>query len=204
VGRRLAIESFGLTSRDLARIAALPDVTAIPVRHFPAEARRLHQMVNAVVVGTVAGYENAAGIHLAEGRFLDDEDDQRYRNVAVLGAEVAERLFPEDGAIGKVVRVGGFAFQVVGILREQDRPAGGMSADEVNRGVFLPLRTCRARLGETVTIRRAGAITREKVELNEILVQTSSPEHAGFTGECVEAILEELHPRQDWAVRVAR
>jgi multidrug resistance efflux pump len=203
-GRRTFSESFGLTYRDLQQIAALPDVArAVPVRSFPVEARRLQRQVNALVAGTVARYPDVAGLHLAEGRFLDDEDERWTRNVAVLGADVADRLFPEEEPQGAVVRLGGSGYRVVGVLAEQDRPAGNHSADEVNRSVYIPLRTCRARFGETVVVRRAAAITRETVPLTEVLVDLRPPGQAQHVAECIETLLEDSHLRKDWDVRVA-
>jgi putative ABC transport system permease protein len=56
--------------------------------------------------------------------------------VAVLGADVAERLFPSEDPLGKTVRIGGRGFRVVG-LQERQGSAGGVSLDSF---VWIPLR----------------------------------------------------------------
>jgi multidrug efflux pump subunit AcrA (membrane-fusion protein) len=201
--RRVRILSFGLTYQDLARIQTLPGVAeVVPVRSFPVEARRLARMSRARLVATVPAYPELAGIRLAGGRFLDDEDDVRMKNVAVLGADVARTLFPEEDPVGGVVRLGRActSFVVVGVLAEVDQRPNGREADEVNEAIYVPLRTCRARFGERIIDRRAGSFRMEAVALNEILVAARTPRHARFVGDCIAALLQESHVRKDWEV----
>jgi multidrug efflux pump subunit AcrA (membrane-fusion protein) len=204
--RRTRIESFGLTYQDLARIQSLPDATeVVPVRSFPIDARRLAGWSPARIISTVPAYSRLAGIRLAAGRFLDDEDNLQMQNVAVLGADAAGDLFPGEDPVGKVVRLGRActSYVVVGVLWDKDRPAGGLKADEVNRGVYIPLRTCKARFGERIIDRQSGSFRAEAVALTEILVAAPSPEQARFVGDCIAARLEETHRRKDWDVRAS-
>ena len=66
--------------------------------------------------GHGAGVPGARGTAVAAGRFLDEEDDAEARRVAVLGARVAETLFPGGDAVGRDVRIRGLPFEVVGVL----------------------------------------------------------------------------------------
>ena len=81
-------------------------------------------MYNGRVVATTARYQNVNKIELVEGRFLNGDDDKEpsdaerkkkegeeihdderdMRNVVVLGADVAEALFPFQSALGKATR----------------------------------------------------------------------------------------------------
>jgi multidrug resistance efflux pump len=202
--RRSWVASYGLTYTDLERIRALPDVTSVAgVRGFPGEVRYLDRTVFGHVVATVPEYGDLAGVHVTAGRFLDDEDGEQLKNVAVLGADAAETLFPEADPLGKVVRVNGSAFVVVGVLEEQIRPAGSLSAQQGNHGVYLPLRTAMVRFGERVIIQRAGSRTAEAVQLSEILVDSRSTARARFVADCISDLLEEMHARKEWEVRVA-
>jgi multidrug efflux pump subunit AcrA (membrane-fusion protein) len=202
--RRTWVESYGLTYTDLARIRALPDIVSVaPVRSFPAETHFLERFNRGHVIATVPEYRELTGVRLAAGRFLDDEDSEGMKNVAVLGADVAESLFSEEEPLGKVVRVNRSAYVVVGVLEEQVRPAGGLTVQEANRGVYLPLRTARARFGARVLIRRGNRRTAEAVELSEILVGTGSTRQAAFVAASISDLLEEAHSSKDWDVRVS-
>src|SRR5262249_21138748 len=57
---RTRVETYGLTYKDLERIAALPGVAeVVPVRRFPAQARRLETRADtSEVIATVPGYKD--------------------------------------------------------------------------------------------------------------------------------------------------
>src|SRR5205823_3004644 len=107
-GRRSWIAKYGLTWDDYARCG--PEmigtvVGRVPMRIFPHEVRRLGRVSAVYVVGTTEAYANINRFEMAAGRFLvdgkdqrDEGDAQRYRNVIVLGAAVAEELFPFEKA----------------------------------------------------------------------------------------------------------
>jgi len=50
-----------------------------------------------------------------EGRFFSEAEVAGARPVCVLGAEIAEKLFPEGRAIGERIQVGGKNFEVIGV-----------------------------------------------------------------------------------------
>jgi multidrug resistance efflux pump len=205
-GTRARIESFGLTYQDLGSIRALPGVSAaVPVRTFPIEARRRTDLRLGRLIATVPEYRALSGIRLAAGRFLEEEDNLEMRNVAVLGADTAERLFPLQDPVGEVVNLGRrcAAFVVVGVLHKQDEPAGNLPPKQVNHGVYVPLRTCKTWFGGTIIMRLSGSYTAEAVPLNEILVAAEPSRHAPYVAECIAALLEQAHARKDWEVRTA-
>ncbi|MBU0985352.1 MAG: ABC transporter permease, partial [candidate division Zixibacteria bacterium] len=55
------------------------------------------------------------------GRYLNWEDDRRRRQVAFIGHEVYERLFPNEDPIGKRIRIGENEFTVIGVAEKMDR-----------------------------------------------------------------------------------
>ena len=64
-----------------------------------------------------------------------EDDDENMLNVAVLGSNTADRLFPFEEALGQSVRVGNYFYKVVGVLRERmpTGPAAGSSRGTVSR-----------------------------------------------------------------------
>jgi putative ABC transport system permease protein len=53
------------------------------------------------------------------GRFLSEADVRHSARVAVLGADLAETLFPHTNPLGKEIRLGAEAFQVIGVLQKR-------------------------------------------------------------------------------------
>ncbi|NBC87326.1 MAG: FtsX-like permease family protein [Bacteroidetes bacterium] len=69
--------------------------------------------------GTDEHFLSNFGFELAAGRPITAQDVQYARPVAVLGAPVAETLFPNQSALGKEVRIGRVRLEVIGILEEK-------------------------------------------------------------------------------------
>jgi putative ABC transport system permease protein len=57
--------------------------------------------------------------------------------VAVLGAEVAERLFEKDNPVGKEVTMAGYKARIIGVLKKEGQ--GGISLSNIDQVTFIPL-----------------------------------------------------------------
>jgi putative ABC transport system permease protein len=74
--------------------------------------------------GATPSFEAVQNQHLEQGRFLTDTENSHRLDVAVIGHDLANTLFPARDAIGKDLQVTGMTFQVIGVL-------------EKSKGVFL-------------------------------------------------------------------
>lgn len=93
--------------------------------------------------GVSANYDGITNISLKEGRFITELDDQQRSNVMVIGVNAAEALFPgqEDRIAGSQVRMGGYNFEVIGVLEK--RKAGFFGENEEDNAVYIPFRTAQ-------------------------------------------------------------
>lgn len=66
--------------------------------------------------GTTPAYASVRDLVLHRGRFLVDEDVARNAKVAVIGADLAQELFPHEEALGKACHLWDSSFQIVGVL----------------------------------------------------------------------------------------
>jgi putative ABC transport system permease protein len=107
-------------------------------------SRRGESLQEVPVNGVGAAYPRVQGVNLRQGRFFSRVEARGARPVAVLGATVADELFPVAGPLGKEVTVDGRRFQVVGVLKEQ---GGGLFGDGLNGEVLIPFSTYEARWG---------------------------------------------------------
>src|ERR1700730_18074867 len=83
-----------------------------------------------LIVGTNRSFLTANAYTLGYGRNLNDEDVDLSRRVIVVGKMVEKRLFPHETPIGKVVRVDGHTYTIVGVLAEKGT-AFGQSQDDL-------------------------------------------------------------------------
>src|SRR6266513_4499300 len=81
------------------------------------------------VVGTNRGFLIANAYTLGYGRNLNDEDVALARDVAVIGKGIEKRLFPHESPLGKVLRMTGHTYTVVGVVAEKGTSFGESQDD---------------------------------------------------------------------------
>ena len=72
-----------------------------------------------------------------EGRSLSENDVQNSAYAAILGDDVARKVFPHGSAIGSTVRIGNNHYTVIGVFEPKGNAMGGNS----DNFVVLPLST---------------------------------------------------------------
>ncbi len=93
--------------------------------------------------GVSPNYAGITNIAIKEGRFISENDDQQRANVMVIGVNAADALFPGQNQqiAGTQVRMGGYNFEIVGVLEK--RKAGFFGENEEDNAVFIPFRTAQ-------------------------------------------------------------
>jgi putative ABC transport system permease protein len=85
------------------------------------------------VVGIDASIRDIWNLEIAEGRFLNDQDNMTHGHFAVLGSEAREKLFSGMPALSETIRLNGVSFEVVGVLKARMQEAD----DDSNRSIYL-------------------------------------------------------------------
>lgn len=133
-----------LRVEDYEAIAELSDVVeAAPGVDGTLRVKAGGGATTASVVGTTAAFPRVRRFRLRAGRFFEADDDRAARRVAVLGARVADTLFPGDDPVGQPIRIRTVPFDVIGVLAAKGSTADG--ADEDNK-VLIPVRTALRRV----------------------------------------------------------
>jgi putative ABC transport system permease protein len=73
----------------------------------------------------------------ASGRYITDTDNQHRSLVALIGSDIAEKLFPGVDPIGKEVDVDGRPYEVVGV----GKPIGTVLGQTRDNYVYIPIET---------------------------------------------------------------
>lgn len=131
----------GLQRQITSARAIAPTVnTARPVKYKNRSASSV------MVIGTTDQALYTGGTSVARGRFLTAGEAEGGRPVCVLGAQTATNLFRGESPVGARVHVGGYPFEVVGVLEPQGEFLGAFSLDNqviVPIGQFTSLFTQR-------------------------------------------------------------
>lgn len=97
--------------------------------------RREKTNPNVTVFGVDENYLNVTGMSILEGRNFSNQELEAGSNAAIIGYEIARRLFQgEDSIISNSVSIGNVKYKVIGILRS--RGTSFVSSDNI---VLIPL-----------------------------------------------------------------
>ena len=88
--------------------------TLHPARVLPKPSRDIPELY-----GVRPSYSVIHSLHLAEGRFFDESDDDASATVCVLGEGAKVNMLGYGPALGKFVKVNDTWLEVVGVLSEQ-------------------------------------------------------------------------------------
>ena len=152
-GKRPTTEELNrkkLTRDDGIAMRSLPHVTAVDpeltYQNFQTGLGAVsvragtHKISNTILNGDTSQLKEVQELELLEGRMWTDSEEERRANVAVLGHDAAEDLFPSESPIGKDIDVEGDIFTVIGVLDVQPQPFGSGRNTQDN-AVYFPLET---------------------------------------------------------------
>ncbi len=131
------------------------------------------ERVTTTISGVSAGYLDVVVREVARGQSFAESDVAVGRRVALLGAGIADRLFPGQDPIGRTVTIGSIRFRVVGVLEQVGGTAFGPDRD---RDVYVPV-TAAQRLFATQ-------------RLDAIFVRATSTATVEEDRQVVEQVLE--------------
>ena len=125
------------------------------------------------VEGVQGDYPRVRKVTLGDGRFFSEIEDRSAAPVAIIGDRVATTLFPVGDPLGKMIRVDGRRFQVIGVFEKAGSSSGETSNDNMVR---IPFNTFQREFGTryrdiSVQVRLASAEVLEdaKDEITGIL-----------------------------------
>jgi len=124
----------------------------IPVNRSTMRLQRGRNTYQADVTAVSASFTNVFDYEIGDGKFITDADNSRRKSVVVLGAEAAERLFPDGDALGKYIRIyrkQAKSFRVVGVMKAKTRTMGM----DFDTSVYVPRKTYNQRLKRITYVR---------------------------------------------------
>ena len=131
---------------------ALPDAVAISIQTgWPTPQTdvfwRGRTVGDIMVFGSSPEYQIVQDYRVQKGRAMSEVDISQRMPVAVLGPELAEKLFEAADPIGKEVRVAGERFTVIGV----NEPKGRVLGQSFDAYVLIPIPRFEMRYGRRLT-----------------------------------------------------
>jgi putative ABC transport system permease protein len=114
----------------------------VPEVNRQAQVKYQNRNWNTRIVGTVPEYEDVRSFKAVQGRYFTHAEELGVAKVCVIGQSIVDNLFPNADPIGKLIRISGDNYEVVGILETKGQ-SGFQNPDDQ---IIVPLSTAQRRL----------------------------------------------------------
>ena len=105
---------------------------AVPVVNTSRAVRYSDKSLAGVnIQGGTSAYTSVFAVELESGRYFGELDDRGSRNVSVIGAGIADELFPIEEPIGKMIRIAGVRYQVIGVMERKGSGSEGQDSGDL-------------------------------------------------------------------------
>lgn len=92
---------------------------------------------DAVIAAVTEDLEKVVTFEIADGRYFSPNEFTSGSNIAILGAEIAKRLFEDTNPVGKEITIAGFKTTIIGVLKKEGE--GGISLSNIDQITIVPL-----------------------------------------------------------------
>lgn len=92
---------------------------------------------DAILAAVTNDLEKVVSFEIEKGRYFSPYEYASGSNVAVLGAETAERLFEKADPVGKEITMSGFKARIIGVMKKEGQ--GGISLSNIDQITLIPL-----------------------------------------------------------------
>src|SRR5262249_30721644 len=111
------------------------------------------KMTNVTIKGNTPNMVNIDSTQPEFGRYISETDNEHSRTVAMIGSEIADKLFNAREVVGREIKINGLPFEVIGVAKEQGS-FFGQSRDDF---IIIPLSAFQkvfgARQSLTISVR---------------------------------------------------
>lgn len=92
---------------------------------------------DAVIWAATHEFENVRSFEIEKGRYFSPEESASGKNVAIVGAVLAERLFEKTNPVGEQITIGGYRANVIGVFEKEGK--GGLSDEGMDEMTLVPI-----------------------------------------------------------------
>jgi putative ABC transport system permease protein len=82
-------------------------------------------------------YQTIRSFDIENGRYFSPEESASGKNVAIIGAVIAERLFEKNNPVGKQITIAGKKTNVIGVFKKEGK--GGITDNGLDEMTLVPL-----------------------------------------------------------------
>jgi putative ABC transport system permease protein len=81
-------------------------------------------------------FDNIRSFEIEKGRYFSPEESASGKNVAIVGAEIAEKLFAKEDPVGKQITISGKRTEIIGVFKKEGK--GGIGDNGMDDETVVP------------------------------------------------------------------
>ena len=154
----------------------------MPLVQGNAEVETGDRRRRTTVYGVGPEFPAAFSLEVGTGKFLPKDNPQAPRAFAVLGSKLRAELFGNDNPLGKLVRIGGSRYRVIGSME----PKGQVLGFDLDDTIYIPAK------------RALEMFNRDSLMEIDLIYKEGAPEKEVVAS--IKRILEARHGKEDFTI----
>lgn len=126
----------------------------------------INSMENVPIIAISHDYNQVMPFDLQAGRYFTEIESHTGKNIAIIGAEIAENLFAGQNAVGEKIKIFGRKLYVIGVIKKEGEDVFGNSNDN---WILIPVNFARNvvdvdNVGTTIIVKGKPHISNEQMK----------------------------------------
>ena len=199
---RVVLKDFGIKYRDIKGIVDnVPGVQdyatvhKVKLRYYCPEDQKRYSLV----MGVTPNYAEILNLRMSQGRFISSVDMLHRKSYCVITQTLARQAFRCMNPVGKIVRLKGQPFQIIGVV---DYIPAKLGISEEDIPIFIPKATKESRFGQININWYEHTMTSEDVEVDQLILQMADEGAVLAASEVIRSIMEKNHDKLEYAIMI--
>jgi putative ABC transport system permease protein len=196
--------SYGVSREDLKILEdSLPPIEVIvPLRVLLKDVSAELKKTDVAVVATSPDYPGVLEHPVRRGRFITPVDEARGYPACALGHDAAKAIFPLSDPIGKIIKLEGHPFEVVGVMERKGQTGSHAVLSNPDNTAYISFDTSFVRFGELQVRQGEGSSEYTKLEMNRAVVRVEDPAYLAPVAQAAENLIQRRHRQKDVEISI--
>jgi putative ABC transport system permease protein len=102
---------------------------------------RSNSVSDSYITAATHDFEKVRSFEIEDGRYFTESESASGKPVAIIGIEIAEKLFDKINPIGKEITISGYKAEVIGVFKKEGK--GGLSDSGMDETLLVPVNFSR-------------------------------------------------------------
>lgn len=102
---------------------------------------RSNSVSDSYITAATYDFKQVRSFEIERGRYFTESESASGKSVAIIGIEIAEKLFDKANPIGKEITISGYKAEVIGVFKKEGK--GGLSDSGMDETLLVPVNFSR-------------------------------------------------------------